>query len=507
MEENMIPSKISENNNKFYNNLIEYEEYFLVKENIAYKFIIGKRKNDIIIKCKNYEIKLNNNDLSLLTENILNTLDNAFDFMINIFEENKVMIKDITINKSIKLILKLNRRDNQKDIEMTLFYNKENKNLIFNELNNNYNKLKCDINSLKHDINTLLVKFKADNNNKKENKISKVTKNNSNSNPTNIQFSKDLIKDSYNDDLSFNNTFCAFKSINDILYLIYSNKNKSIISYDLINNRKINEIKKAHIEIITNFRYYLDKIKKQDLILSISDHNIKLWNINNYNCLLDIKNIYQNGWIYSACFLHDNNENYILSSNCNFGHCESIKVFNFSGNMIKEINDSNDHIYFIDTFYDKKLSTNYIITGNNCYVKSYDYNKNILYHKYDDKNNENAHHSIVVSNEEEIIKLIESSNDGNIRIWNFHSGELLNKIVVSDYILNCICLWNNEYIFVGCNDKTIKLIELRKGIILKDLVDHNKSVSTIKKIIHPIYGECILSQSYDNLIKLWIDKK
>ena len=98
MEENMIPSKISENNNKFYNNLIEYEEYFLVKENIAYKFIIGKRKNDIIIKCKNYEIKLNNNDLSLLTENILNTLDNAFDFMINIFEENKVMIKDVTIN-------------------------------------------------------------------------------------------------------------------------------------------------------------------------------------------------------------------------------------------------------------------------------------------------------------------------------------------------------------------------------------------------------------------------
>ena len=90
MEENMIHSKISENNNKFYNNLIEYEEYFLVKENIAYKFIIGKRKNDIIIKCKNYGIKLNNNDLSLLTENILNTLDNAFDFMINIFEENKV---------------------------------------------------------------------------------------------------------------------------------------------------------------------------------------------------------------------------------------------------------------------------------------------------------------------------------------------------------------------------------------------------------------------------------
>ena len=48
-----------------------------------------------------------------------------------------------------------------------------------------------------------------------------------------------------------------FKSINtfDILYLIYTNENKSILFFDLINNKKIIEIKNAHNKFITNFRY------------------------------------------------------------------------------------------------------------------------------------------------------------------------------------------------------------------------------------------------------------
>ena len=79
------------------------------------------------------------------------------------------------------------------------------------------------------------------------------------------------------------NSFISFKSIYDILYLIYSTKKNAIIFYNLINNKKINEIKNAHQESITNFRHYLDSYNKRDLIISISlvDNNIKLWNIKN----------------------------------------------------------------------------------------------------------------------------------------------------------------------------------------------------------------------------------
>ena len=251
-----------------------------------------------------------------------------------------------------------------------------------------------------------------------------------------IEFLEDLVNDSYSP-LWLDNTFCAFKSINNILYLIYSNINRSIISFDLINSIKINEIKNAHKRYITNFRYYLDSINNRDLFISIScdDNNIKLWNVYNFECLLDIKNINQGGYLDSACFLMDNNQNFIITSNNRYS--ELIKVYDFKGNKIKDINNSEEGIVFIDTYYDKKLFKNFIIACTNDYTKSYDYNKNEIYKKYSD-NNQPCYFAIY--NKKEIIELIESNYDGNIRIWNFHLGVLLKKIEVSKKSIREMCL-------------------------------------------------------------------
>ena len=105
---------------------------------------------------------------------------------------------------------------------------------------------------------------------------------------------------------------------------------------------------------------------------------------------------------------------------------------------------------------------------------------------------------------EEIIKLIDSSEDGNIRIWNFYSGILLQKIKVSDNELYEICLWNKEYLFVGCDDKSIKLLNLKKGIIINELKGHNNEVISIEKINHPKYGQCLISQGFnEDSIIIW----
>ena len=55
---------------------------------------------------------------------------------------------------------------------------------------------------------------------------------------------------------SLDNIFTSFKSINNIFYIVYATKNKSIIIYNLVNDTKIVEIKKAHKEFITNFRHH-----------------------------------------------------------------------------------------------------------------------------------------------------------------------------------------------------------------------------------------------------------
>ena len=117
-----------------------------------------------------------------------------------------------------------------------------------------------------------------------------------------MEFIADLVNDSFN---TFSDSgFVVFKSIDNRIYLIYSNNNKSIISYDIKNKKKINEIKNAHDRNITSYKYILDNINKRDLVLSVSenDNNIKIWNIKKWECLLNIQNINKIGILKSSCF-------------------------------------------------------------------------------------------------------------------------------------------------------------------------------------------------------------
>ena len=195
--------------------------------------------------------------------------------------------------------------------------------------------------------------------------------------PKNIVFLNNLTADSFTMGF-FSFKFSVFKSINNIFYLIYTNKERSIIFFDIIYNKKITEIKNAHSKDITSFRYYLDEINKIEYIISIShdDNNLKLWNLNNLENLLNLQNINNQGGLCSAFILKDNNEKYVITSNCSYFSSEPIKIFDFNGNKIKEIKNSNDNIFYLDIYYENKTSLNYIITGNVGCSISYNYNKN-----------------------------------------------------------------------------------------------------------------------------------
>ena len=145
---------------------------------------------------------------------------------------------------------------------------------------------------------------------KKEIKEKSNTQISFNSNPKNIAFFKYINIDSSLFNYSFDNIFCAFESVNKTFYLIYSRIFYTIISYDLTNLKKINEIKNAHNKEITNFRHILDSSNKRDLILSISDkdNNLKIWDIKDFKCVLNLVNVNQIGALNSACFLNDKNK-------------------------------------------------------------------------------------------------------------------------------------------------------------------------------------------------------
>ena len=84
--------------------MIDYEEYFYMKENIIYKIVILKNESEIIFECKSYKISYNLKDTSILFKREFNTIDNAYEFIINIFEENNFSIKNIVKNKNFELL-------------------------------------------------------------------------------------------------------------------------------------------------------------------------------------------------------------------------------------------------------------------------------------------------------------------------------------------------------------------------------------------------------------------
>ena len=302
------------------------------------------------------------------------------------------------------------------------------------------------------------------------------------------------------------NSFIIIDSIDKILYLIYPNNKYSIILYDLIDNKKICEIKKAHKYYITNLRHYLDKYDKKDLVISISilDSNLKIWDINNLQCLQNFEcNGY--GYLLSSCLLYEDDQRYIITG---IFKANSIYVYNFKGNKIKEFD--NGKCFCIDTYFDNLSSKNFIIAANEGYLKSFDFKLNSLYQIYMYENEDKydpiiIQNNIIVTGDKENKKLISSNTYANVLIWDFHSGEFIKKIRVINKICNIIiCLWNDEYLFVGCGDRSIKLINLINDRVVKHFYKHFHEVLTIKKFFHPKYGECLISQGNgSDSIKLW----
>lgn len=97
------------------------------------------------------------------------------------------------------------------------------------------------------------------------------------------------------------------------------------------------------------------------MLVSCEVNNIKIWDI----CLLNLINVYENGQIFSSCFLNDvkMSSNYIVTNNYNFfGHSGPIKIYDLKGNIIKKINDSEKYVKSIKAFYVEELLTNYIIS-------------------------------------------------------------------------------------------------------------------------------------------------
>ena len=331
-----------------------------------------------------------------------------------------------------------------------------------------------------------------------------LNKNKKKDNPNRVNASKVIINDSFSEWV-FENTFIIFKSFNGFFLLTYATEKKSIIFYNLIHFQVISELKEAHKEYITNFAHCYDAKLKMDLIMSISrsDNNIKIWNLSNYNCIMNLEKVNKGGILNSACFLNFQGNNYIITSNRNWVDPEPLKIFQIKNDNFFTIKSSKKNTFFVNIYNDIKNNIIFIITGNEGNVISYNYNENEIYNIYcEEFENDIFHQSFKIYEDKNnfITKLIESSDgiNGIIRIWDFHNASLLGKIETSNNVLRCIDIWDNNFAFAGCGDKSIKLIDLENYRIINSLIGHKNIVCSFKIINHPILGKCIISQGHNN---------
>ena len=324
--------------------------------------------------------------------------------------------------------------------------------------------------------------------------------------PFEFYFSKDLIQEN----LGLCSIFVTFNSINNILTLVYITDDYSIVSYDIIQNKQLNIIKNSQKDIC-NLLYCLDQKNKRDLILSQSSYNnIKIWNINDYKCILNLKEMELNYVMVSqVSFMNYKNNIYLILSSTSYSESK-YKIFDLSGNILKEINNFESTINFIITYNDEESSKVYIIISTPKKIKSYNYDEDKIYHFYLNQGNNFIYNLIVVNKDRiwEPTRLF--GNYGNyIIIWNFHTGEILNNVYFSVNINN-ICLWNNQFLIAitenfNENKDVISLLDISTGKIKKDLISiENCKFKMISKIKQSDFEEGLIALTQDHKIKLFL---
>ena len=185
--------------------------------------------------------------------------------------------------------------------------------------------------------------------------------------------------------IGMNNAFITFKSI--LLkanVLVYENKIKEIICYNLDNFSAINKIKSPYKREEIFFTYFFDKKEGKDLLLYISifENHIIVYKIPSFDKLLEINKIYNIGPTYSACFLEEEKLVIITGSS----HREGIKIIDLEGN-IELFPNSEYSIRHVDNYCEHNMIY-IIISCNNGILLSFLYKEKSKYKKYIDSNEE-----------------------------------------------------------------------------------------------------------------------
>jgi len=516
---NLCPLCKSKHDKNHY--IVKYEDKYYIcekhNENFT-EFCEICKKNLCPICIKEHKLHNGVNNLDLL-----NIIHDKEELQEDLFK----LRKNIDLLKNIieEIIKKLNNVKDNLDNFYKIFENIINN---FERKNRNYYMLK-NINKFKeyneyiiNDINKILNEYNL---NTKFEMIMDIygQMNNNLDHKKNHKFIEEPEKLKYKYDITDCNDYNGNNDIFDVF--ISSNDNEEYIASPNINNHNLDIFKlsenknifslKGHNNNISTIRYFLD-IKNFDeyLISADEDKMVIIWYItDNYRIKYKIDTEYGSGSgynIYSCLLVFPNygDDNYIITStngSSSDSNKSASKIYSLkSGKLIKKIEKTNNNnIFYLLDWYHKKNNKYYIIELAKKKIIITSLLDNELYSELmDEPDNEYKSGYIFTRNKKDYLCC--SSSKGYIKIWDLEEKNIFKNIYVTDRLYHII-EWNNKYIIVAdFNNKSFKIIDYEyKKIPINIKAQHKDNVKCVKKILHPLYGESLLTASRDKTIKLW----
>ena len=320
------------------------------------------------------------------------------------------------------------------------------------------------------------------------------------SNPEKLKF-KETITNNCLKSYTIDNIFDAFSAFDGNVYVahtVYSNNNVEVI------NLKDNSLKatlKGATDVIYMVKHFPDYTTCTDYLLSTTtSKSFIIWNLKDSSIHLNIKTNHVGKYMYSSSIFFDdiNNKTYVLTSSPS----DYMKLYDFyTGKYIRDVGSNVDFTYYVNSF--KHKDKYYLINGNSSNVKVYgmDYTNDVI--GTFSGPSKTWHMSAFVKFHNGIETLFESDGYGDVRLWNYEKQSIICTINCPSCNIRGIILWNSNYIIASSHDKTVRIIDIEKKKWVLNLTGHTDALCAVRKVVHPKYGECLLSGSVDGSIKLW----
>ena len=177
-----------------------------------------------------------------------------------------------------------------------------------------------------------------------------------------------------------------------------------------------------------------------------------------------------------------------------------------NGGFIKNIYNTNDNCTrYLLSWHNNENFDDYIIECCDSKISINNLLKKENYCTFESESEEEEYLNGFIFSKDDNVYLCTGSWNGYIRIWDLNEKNEINNVKTDYCDLYHIIYWSNNYaIFVYKFIKSINIINIETLEIITQIKNENlEGVKCIKKIIHPQFGESLLTCSENGDILLY----